>query len=836
MNKDHSSTELPEQISAIAPTKMEIGALLQDRYRIVDRLGAGGMGLTFEAVDLSEEKTVAIKFLHPERISSAKDLRRFEREAKTASRLHHPGICRVIDFSALENEQPYLVMEFVEGTTLADCLEKEGQLEVADTFEIFIQISDALAYAHANGVLHRDIKPSNIMVAQQNGSLRAKLLDFGIAKSIASDESASQSITNTGELLGSPLYMSPEQARGAILDARSDLYSLGCTLYEVLTGGPPHLGQTPVATLLKRETDKPITLSEASLGKCFSQQLEQVVSRLLQVNPDDRYQTAAQIKEDLLLAREGRLPISPACPPPKPAKTLSTPLPSVRWHYHLLAVMIPILFGVFILSFFLSRPRQTIAPPPPFKNDLPPLTAADEHKLNLEYIDDHLKKGTSLCIQEQFGPAAKEFEQARELLVTERTKGAPMAQVTRGLSVCYTRLQRFSEARPLCEATVELDKNEYGQRSWQNASSLNLLGSVYILQGKQNDRAAWEKASSKFQEAQSIYRSLYGSNSIKVANCLQFEGNISASNQPLHAKPLLEKALTMYRKKGSTLQVARTLEGLARMYAVENNRSRCEACWKEAIEILANNPLEHDSELAAAIQSLFAIYTDDLKSGDVRQLKLARSLCLRYLPLFPKPPKMYLAPLFLQLGEIEMRLGEDDGTWPLHQREALPFLKQGLNLVLPTSAAATEIIPSTYMRIGQINLAQGHLAEAKEADLKGLDLLEKNHINHVALKLGMLLQLTTAYLIERDYAHVKSTAEKGLSLCEATVVCKNSFFHASFLTDLGLAYEQEKNWAQAEAHLKQARSIFASLSEKKSQAAIRDIDITLARIRSISGK
>src|SRR5262249_29675253 len=159
----------------ISPLKIQVGTLLQDRYRIVDRLGEGGMGLTFKAVNISTEDTVAVKFLHPEKVASPKDLRRFEREAKTASRLHHPGICQVIDFFALDNEQPYLVMEFVEGTTLADCLEKEGQLEVADTFEIFIQISDALAYAHANGVLHRDIKPSNIMVTRKNGSLRAKL-------------------------------------------------------------------------------------------------------------------------------------------------------------------------------------------------------------------------------------------------------------------------------------------------------------------------------------------------------------------------------------------------------------------------------------------------------------------------------------------------------------------------------------------------------------------------------------------------------------------------------------------------------------------------------------
>ena len=165
-------------------TGVTIGSVVSDRYVVLSLIGRGGMGIAYKAMDNQLNQSVVLKFLLPQRFANVRDLSRFEREAKTASRLSHPGIVKVIDFAVLANKQPYLVMEFLDGQTLAQRIEAEGQLPVEETIDIFIQICDALAYAHAMGILHRDIKPSNIMLITEGASPCAKLLDFGMAKFI----------------------------------------------------------------------------------------------------------------------------------------------------------------------------------------------------------------------------------------------------------------------------------------------------------------------------------------------------------------------------------------------------------------------------------------------------------------------------------------------------------------------------------------------------------------------------------------------------------------------------------------------------------------------------
>jgi eukaryotic-like serine/threonine-protein kinase len=210
------------------------GLLINERYEVLSLLGQGGMSVAFKALDRQIDRAVTIKFLLPERLANPKDRTRFQREAMMAAQLQHPSITKVFAFDFDSQSRPFLVMEFIDGKTLAQRIELEGQLPINETIDIFIQVSDALSVAHAHGVLHRDIKPSNIMLTAPHPDKRStvKLLDFGIAKLMQSQEVSALQITDTGELLGSPLYMSPEQARGANLDARSDLYSLGCTMYE----------------------------------------------------------------------------------------------------------------------------------------------------------------------------------------------------------------------------------------------------------------------------------------------------------------------------------------------------------------------------------------------------------------------------------------------------------------------------------------------------------------------------------------------------------------------------------------------------------------------------
>jgi len=279
---------------------------IRDSYDITGVIASGGMGVVYKATHRILQKTVAIKMLKPGQFNETA-LLRFQREGKIASTLAHPNIVGVNDFGVTEFGQPFMIMEYVDGVSLAQTIKESGSLSVEETFKIATKAGEALKFAHERGVLHRDIKPTNIMLA--NGSGEVKIVDFGIAKQIepSSDE---MSLTESGASLGSPLYMSPEQSKGKKLDGRCDLYSLGCVIFECLTGAPPFVGKSAVETILLHLSEDPPTLREASLGRTYPEQLEEVVSRLLAKDPEKRFQTADELLQ--ALSRQGSETVSTA--------------------------------------------------------------------------------------------------------------------------------------------------------------------------------------------------------------------------------------------------------------------------------------------------------------------------------------------------------------------------------------------------------------------------------------------------------------------------------------------------------------------------------------------
>jgi len=265
-------------------------------YRVIGKLGGGGMGVVYEAEDTRLARHVALKFIPEEMAKDKKSLDRFVREARAASQLNHPGICTIHDIED-NNGHPFIVMEKLEGVSLREIL-RTRRVTVEEILDIGIQVSDALAASHAKGVIHRDIKPANIFVAQ-NG--QTKILDFGLAKVVhdpnSSEAQLEDSLTAMGVIPGTAIYMSPEQARGEELDARSDLFSLGVVLYEMATGKKPFATGNVITTLDAVLNQKPV--SPLQLNPKLPPDLEGIIGRAMEKDRGHRYPNAAAIKGDL---------------------------------------------------------------------------------------------------------------------------------------------------------------------------------------------------------------------------------------------------------------------------------------------------------------------------------------------------------------------------------------------------------------------------------------------------------------------------------------------------------------------------------------------------------
>ncbi|HEX2424343.1 MAG TPA: Stk1 family PASTA domain-containing Ser/Thr kinase [Actinomycetota bacterium] len=270
------------------------GRTLGGRYRVEGELGRGGMARVYRGIDSVLGRPVAVKVLSAQYAEDATFVARFRREAQAAARLNHPNLVQVYDTGS-DDGVHYIVMEYVEAKTLADYLSGGGRIMPERAVELAEAVCDALEVAHAQGVIHRDVKPANIMVTRDG---HVKVTDFGIAR-VTTNETVEQ----TAAVLGTASYLSPEQAQGGAIDQRSDLYSLGCVLYEMLTGRPPFTADSPVAVASKHVLEQPIPPSRTN--RDVSPQLDAVVMRALAKNPDNRYQSAAEMKEDLERARHG---------------------------------------------------------------------------------------------------------------------------------------------------------------------------------------------------------------------------------------------------------------------------------------------------------------------------------------------------------------------------------------------------------------------------------------------------------------------------------------------------------------------------------------------------
>lgn len=282
---------------------------LSDQIEVRGIIGKGGMGTVYRAYDRTLEKDVAIKLLQKDLARDKASLKRFEQEAQAASKLSHPNLVSVFYHGRASDGTPYIVMELCKGQSLADLVKETGSISPKRVLQIATEVAKALDHAHENKVVHRDIKPTNIIVTkQEDGSDLVKIADFGIAKVLPTANRQTHNLTETGEVFGSPSYMSPEQCLGFMLDNRSDLYSFGCMLYELLTGSPPYAGSNPIQVVVKHINEEVEAFPISVLLDKTAQSLESVTLRCLEKDQANRYQSASALLKDLELIEKGKSP------------------------------------------------------------------------------------------------------------------------------------------------------------------------------------------------------------------------------------------------------------------------------------------------------------------------------------------------------------------------------------------------------------------------------------------------------------------------------------------------------------------------------------------------
>lgn len=289
-----------------------VGDLIGEAYEVLAVLGRGTAGAVYKVRHRMLERVYALKALDTSRINM-NIWHRFQNEAQVISRINHPNIVAVYNFGLHNNEVPFYVMDYVEGRDLSQRLAEEGQFKINEILPVFIQVCSALAHTHQKGIIHRDVKPENLLLLNVPPETipSVKVVDFGIAKQSTEDRKLLQQLTSKGEVFGTPYYMSPEQSLGERIDSRSDIYSLGCTLYEAVCGRPPFRGRNSVETMLMHQKEEPPALA-ANTNQAVPPALEEIMQKMLAKAPADRYRNMDLLGRDLSLVLQGKdMPINP---------------------------------------------------------------------------------------------------------------------------------------------------------------------------------------------------------------------------------------------------------------------------------------------------------------------------------------------------------------------------------------------------------------------------------------------------------------------------------------------------------------------------------------------
>lgn len=450
-----------------------------DGHKVIKLISAGGWGRVYLVKD-SAGVGKAMKVLHTNFLLDWQKLKRFEQEGSVLSQLAHANICRVYELVIASDGQPCMFMELLKGRSVQDELDEFGTLSIDEVIDVAVAALRALSYAHSKGIVHRDIKPANIMLCQQDGTTAVKVLDFGLAKMLHED-GPSISLTETGASLGTPAYMSPEQCLGSPVDGRSDLYSLGCVMYEMITGSKPIDAQTTFEILHKRLSESPKPFKKDPGNKRL-EALEMIVFKALERQLTNRYQSADSMLEDLLRLKSGEISKLHArkpkfAMPGKPLGLVGTTMLSVGF----------VVTTMIVIASLLHSPQQVVSVH----------TAPQEPQKQL--TGDDLKR-TVTAAQEAMGAgypiqAARLFDQSRAMQAQlSGTQNREYVNLLVSEAVCDRQMNKLQQAIDLEQQAVSIGKTSLPHDSITAWSYFNLASDLWLSRRLKEADAAYEMA------------------------------------------------------------------------------------------------------------------------------------------------------------------------------------------------------------------------------------------------------------------------------------------------------------------------------------------------------
>jgi serine/threonine protein kinase len=519
VQKDPSKSTSEE--NAVDPM---VGTVIANKYEVISLVGRGGMSQVYKARNKQVGSIVAIKTLKQDLMSDEELFARFCREAKAVQTLTHPNIVTMHEFGVTLEGQPFMAMDYLEGQTLGDIIEDSERIGVKRLLRIFTQVCDALGHAHAHKIIHRDIKPGNIMVVNTaNETDVVKIFDFGFAKLLEKPGRKVQALTQLGDVLGTPLYMSPEQSAGKTLDSRSDIYAVGCVMYEALTGRAPLIGDNVLDTMQKQINEKPVALDTVRPDLFIPEPMQAILFKTLEKDPANRYQSMTDLKRDLevLLSgmsgragavnvKQGDLPgLSKMKLYPEEKKMpLAVVIPAV------VLILTAICGTGFAIAHFIqtkaeeraalereqqaeAMPEQTVAPPPQVvKKKMPPLPADPKKATPILIAFAKDARGSGQLID-----ADKAVTKAMSLLrSTGHSNDLPISEAFALSGNIYLDMQNFKKADSMLQKALAIQQRELGPSSPTVIDTLNALGRA--AEGQQD----FARADAYFKQALALKR------------------------------------------------------------------------------------------------------------------------------------------------------------------------------------------------------------------------------------------------------------------------------------------------------------------------------------------